>query len=885
MRSDLIETISGCKDLTNVIVLTFNIDLIFVETVLLRALRKCGHPSLTIFADAEEVSRTFDAQGRWLSSIGRRFRVVPVPMHRGYRFHPKAVLVSGPEEAELFVGSGNLTFGGFRQNDEVWTSFSSREDGTGPMTAFQDMLSACMRRSNATHGVRREINEAYDAATRSWAAEKAKADGLIWRVGEGPSLLDQMASVVGDRPISRVLICSPYYDERGVGLRGVADHWPRATIELLVQSGQTTLTRSAIDHARIQPKLLSVKSARPDGGDAFIHAKCYALFSENAVLLFAGSANCTAAALGQSDGNGNAEMLAFQQLDITAFEEQVRSELQVVDETPVVPHQVDDNEVDDTENARILVLSASYAGGVLTISFSAHPGTRVDTCWVDSSAVALAMPVLPASNIIIPLTQLPRSIRLEGVADGERVLSRNHWVDHEFALSATSRKRKVVGAFEHGISPPNWSFGSWIEVLRLVSDHLHYEPEAVHEPHNAGHDNGNAEEHVYSAADFFTDDYRLPNQRATRVVPHEDDRILGLQRLLLEYFGIETEDVPSQEQDSNGLTGEEPVDGPETPVPNVRQNPIGRRQHRELTEVEHKRACRIITNLIDRLTDEHFLQHRHQDLLANDLSIVAVLLIAGRNEGWLPTDLFFEWTHKVWTRLFFDHGPSRADNAAAAGWLERRSQQTVDLESFRRAVGTVSLSAALAMWAFTCPDVAPKPEKVRFALATRMAVARLPWLWNLHRIHEVAAEIDRIASRTGWLGHGTGTDWNDIVTCWDQMFGEGRALARLEDVLADRTVEGWRSDIKRGKIEAGTLLWQGPLGFCVVKLSSGYQPKDNGAVSVLPLRARQEAKLTASFVLPVRCLLRAVPIGVRRFTNEDAEFLKGFVERIEGLLR
>lgn len=883
MRSDLIKTISGHKDLTNVVVLTFNIDLIFVETVLLRALRKCGHPSLTIFADAEEVSRTFDAQDRWLSSIGRRFRVVPVPMHRGYRFHPKAVFVSGPEEAELFVGSGNLTFGGFRQNDEVWTSFSSREDGTGSMTAFQDMLSACMRRSNATHGVRREINEAYDAATRSWATVKAEADGLIWRVGEGPSLLDQMALVVGDRPISRVLVCSPYYDEIGAGLRGFADRWPDANIELLIQSGQSTLTRSAIDHARIQPRLLSSKSARPDGGDAFIHAKFYALFSANEVLLFSGSANCTAAALGQSGESGNAEMLAFRRLDIAAFEDQVRSELQIVDEAPVVPHQAAD-EVDDTENARILVLSASYEGRMLTVSFTANPGTKVDTCWVDSAAVKLAEPMMPASNIRIPLTQLPRVIRLEGVADGERVLSRNHWVDHEFALSATSRQRKVVAALESRISPTNWSFGSWIEVLRLVGDHLRYEPDVLHQQHNAAHD-AKLEKATYRAADFFTNDYRLPSHHAMNVFHHEDDRILGLGRLVLGLFGTGTEDAPSQEEDGNSLTGEETVDRPETPVPSVRQKQTGRRQHRELTEAEHKRARRIAASIVDRLTQEHFLRHRHQELLATDLSLVAVLLIAGRNEGWLSTDLFFDLTYKVWIRLFFDHGLPDAENAGAAGWLELRSQQADDLELFRQTVGTVSLSSALAMWAFTCPDVASKPEKVRFALATRMAVARLPWLWNLHRIHEVAEEIDRIASRTGWLGRGAGTGWNDIVTRWDQMFGEGRALARFEKVLTGRTVEDWRSTIERDKIEAGTLLWQGPLGFCVAKLSAGGRTMDVGNVSVLPLRAKREVKLKVSYVLPIKCLLRVAPVDGTRFAREDAESLGRFVERLEGLVK
>ena len=71
MRDDLLRFVGLQKDLTNVVITTFNIDLLFLESVVLRALRKCGDPNLTIFADADELARTFAAQGSWLGGIGR----------------------------------------------------------------------------------------------------------------------------------------------------------------------------------------------------------------------------------------------------------------------------------------------------------------------------------------------------------------------------------------------------------------------------------------------------------------------------------------------------------------------------------------------------------------------------------------------------------------------------------------------------------------------------------------------------------------------------------------------------------------------------------------------------------------------------------------------
>ena len=42
MRSDVLDVISSARDVTNAIVLTHNIDFVFVQTVVLSAFRRCG---------------------------------------------------------------------------------------------------------------------------------------------------------------------------------------------------------------------------------------------------------------------------------------------------------------------------------------------------------------------------------------------------------------------------------------------------------------------------------------------------------------------------------------------------------------------------------------------------------------------------------------------------------------------------------------------------------------------------------------------------------------------------------------------------------------------------------------------------------------------------
>lgn len=53
MTEDLLKSISKEKNVHSIIVLTHNIDFIFIQTVVLKFLKKMGSPSLTIFADAQ----------------------------------------------------------------------------------------------------------------------------------------------------------------------------------------------------------------------------------------------------------------------------------------------------------------------------------------------------------------------------------------------------------------------------------------------------------------------------------------------------------------------------------------------------------------------------------------------------------------------------------------------------------------------------------------------------------------------------------------------------------------------------------------------------------------------------------------------------------------
>lgn len=884
MRDDLIKFLAGQKNLSHVFVATFNIDFIFIENVLLRALRKCGHPSLTVFADADEVATTFASQGRWVSRIGRRYRVVPIRMEPGFRFHPKAVLLSGAESAALFIGSGNLTFGGMRQNDELWLRFESPQDGTGPIAAFKELANACLDRAPFPGPVRAELADAFDPEVHAWSKAIASPSGMLWRVGRGPALLDQLATQVGDLDVRRVVVASPYFDEGGEALSTIAARWPGAVIEVLVQSGQSQLLGPAWSRIRDPKSLVSVETSRGEDARAFIHAKFYAFVGESDAVLAVGSANCSRAAFAIPGSGGNAESLAVLRLSATAVDEMVTSGVKVVDAPPVL--QATSPAAPATEpTAAVYVLGAHHENGELVVVFAAPPRTQAvdliaDGRTLSGTDVTVAGGVLRARGLgVISRVQVVATV------GGTRLSSAEHWVDHEFLLSASSRQRQMAQAIGDHVAPGQWSFQGWTEVLRLLGDHLTHTPEGA--ARQAQREKADKEKpSTVAAADFFTTEYRLSGHRHEGGRLDEAARVLGLRGLLLDYFGISNDDhaenTPVDDEDGD----DDAVDRPAAVEKQERQS--ARPSIKKcLTDAERRRGQRIARQIVDACTSKGFVETRPATMLSSDLAIVAVLLVSGHAEGWLASEDFLDLTYRVWSFLFFDDG---ADDKAAnrsAGALEHRHDRSESPQQFEDAIRSVRLAAALATWCFCCPRGIAHAETARFEVATRLAVARLPWLWHLEARDKIERELFEIARRTGWLGPDVADRWDEVVSNWNRLFAEGSALAAFEQALLRMEMSKLRERVVDDAIPAGTLLWQGrTMGFCALAQPAKRRSRPDQSVSVLTLRSHgRETKLMPSYLLPFRALLElAIEGAPDQFTRSHADSLADFAARVESIL-
>ena len=847
----MLKVISSSRNVTNAVVLTHNIDFVFLQTVVMSAFRSCGYPTITIFADSGCAAETFAQQRAVLTDLGARYRVVPVAMDAGFRFHPKAVLLMSETKGTLLVGSGNLTFGGWRENAEVWTRFESEGDGAGPFHAFRAFLTEVLKRVALPEAVEREIDDAFDAPTKPWLSTGSASDALVGRIGRGPPLLEQMLAVGGDEAAEELLVCAPYFDDDGFALRDFAASVQAHRTTVLCQPGRTGLHARAWRPNATRCGLQSIDyrhtGLEQSERSAFVHAKFYGLRRSDEVLVMAGSANCSKAALTLRGNAGNAELMAVRRLTPQVFEEEFLGELDHLSEPVTLPEGPPDEADAESAAMPLRILAARFDAGRLLVGYAPSSATVVE-CFVNDASVTFELS--GRAVLSISCRSDPESVTLRAQLDDVQVQSEPAWIDIERKLRATAHGRSLADSFRARVQAGEWSAEGWAEVLDVFCKHLAYLPDAIGS-HDAAQQAADGHEDrpdatTFTEADVFAAEYRPP--RLDRVIfPVSEGghrQVHSLQQLLLRWFGVARDDPETEsdtDDDNGGAEGEEVVDRPEqlpTAVPSATPQ----------TVLNRRRIARIVDQLEGAMTSAPFLERRSAACFSTDLKVASALLGVGLGKGWLEPERFFELTHSIWSSLFFARGRKE-------GWLEYRASASEDRNAFIETMRSADLSAALIGWYLSAlSQRRSSPEAARFSLAAALAVARLPWLWRGGDEDEIRRELAVLLAHTAESGANEEVRLSWAEAEWACLVQRGQALRRFEAAVRDTRLEALRERIRVEELRPGDVLWQGRAGFAVVMSPCSRSSQENVAALKLDTSG-ESAEFRASATAPVRALL------------------------------
>jgi hypothetical protein len=220
----------------------------------------------------------------------------------------------------------------------------------------------------------------------------------------------------------------------------------------------------------------------------------------------------------------------------------------------------------------------------------------------------------------------------------------------------------------------------------------------------------------------------------------------------------------------------------------------------------------------------------------------------GSTKGWIEHEEVLAITHRVWTSLFLSAGDGDTE-----GWLHRRREE--DPLHAQQALARPAVTAALFVWSLEIPPEPRTPREVQMLLSLALSVARHPRLWLSADRAEVAREVEaiRVASSDAWSSDAISARWLELQCL-------GRDLSNLEKFLSRIGPQKARSLNEQETVEVGELLWQGMLGYCVLK--EQVSRPEAKSVEVLVVQAAEShtgtKTLRSDLLNPVRGLARAM---------------------------
>ncbi|NQV15299.1 hypothetical protein HQ531_07565 [bacterium] len=845
MRLRIENEIKSARDVTHIFILTHNIDLIFLQSVLLPSVRKCGNPSVTVFAEYSCALESFNNYHQYAGGLGKRYRLVPVKMNNGFRFHPKAIFFAGKQKASLFIGSGNLGFGGWRDNAEIWNHYDSEVDGRAEISFFHNYLSQIADHVPLNNIIKNEILAAFDPNNHSWSLDLPAPSGLLGKVNHGIRLLDQMKSQLDNKQINKLYICAPYYDDEGAKIEELKLLSGEALVEVFVPEYGSNLIPQVYEALSDTVNFKTVSFKKKGEHTSFIHAKFYAFVHDNDVTVFSGSANCSNAALGIPGSPGNAELMAVQVLSIAEFNLEFIAELEILNSTPDLTSTNDESDSTGIQN-KITILASRLDRDGITVVIKMTEKAFLENVLVDGVPVKF---INKADHIFVDQAGITcNHVQIIVKIDEDLVHSDLFWIDHELELQKTAKHRSLADAVNRNVVPDGWTLSSWNAILGLFVEHLNYLPQNPSAGNNSRKREKSKTTHIFTSADVFISDYHGIRERSKFTGL---DKITGLRALLIQLFGDYDFEGPEDKDDDSSDEEEAAKNESKRRTP---ENPSPPNDSTKPSKTQKKQSYNHLEEATDTICGADYYLKRSVDQIAHDITLLSPLLRFTRSEGLIDEAQFLKLSQKIWNTLFFNILEIENETNRWDGWFHYRTE--IDGEQFVESFRDIRTSASLISWVIAPDSEGASPNLSLFTISSAMALAKYPWLYGGYEASELDTMIFDDLLLTKQIDPDNQEDWNKKTQRWRDLRYMGDMLVSLMTELKSISPGKYRSLIDREIVNAGGLVWLGvQRGFGVLKeeCNRTYTTKKVGIYCLQTLE--KDLKFTSEYILPIEDLI------------------------------
>jgi hypothetical protein len=829
---------ASVKKSTTAIVLTHNINFLFVESVVLPKLREVGSPHLTIFADAACAANSYQSEERLLSKLGSRYRVVPVDLGAARRFHPKAFFLCGEESASLAVGSGNTTHGGWSANREIWSDFTFPGDGGAQIASFRDYLEEILLRVPAPSELRGNSIAAFSDPANVWTQTLPPPSGLGWTPNATP-LLDQITAFAGDE-ITSIDLLSPYFDPSGTALGRLASI-AKKQVRVFLQPKRAGLSQDMANALPDKVSLCSIETSDENKRNKFIHAKAYVLETPSGTVVVAGSANCSQAALLADANWGNAELVSLARMNAEEVSA-LWDGFDLGDTAPTLPAEHPSAEWEEMTSPDLRILSARKDGTRLSVHFkTSKPLLQLYAAFGEKLQPIEAERI--TGNVATFFVEgRPSSLKLRAACkDNSELTSASSWIDDERSLRMAAPERMLRERLEDAAARGKMSGGDYLNILELYVPYLQ-KPVASSGKHHAKVKDDDAPPISFNEEDIYSDGFGRPaplfDGHGRRHGSESDP------------FSLFASFFQTRERKGNGPTIPLPRKVEDDPPEDGESKPDAVREAEDAAEREKiaPRIARALARIEQGVANSAFVTSRPPDRLAADIGLLSLFLAKARIDGYIDGAAYRERTLSIWNVLFFG---SDGASGSIPLLLEKMEQQ--DRELFIEEMRSPMLTAAMTLSCMIDWENADLNAR-GFRFASALLAARHPWLSQGGTREDIFTELDEIAEKLL-----PASDREQLFALWAGWLRDGDAIANISKAFSGRPQPALAALCPRRKIAKGELVWHIKCGFCTVQ--SEQDGVGTKSIELLPIDQSDPFKILPQFAAPLSDLLLA-DIGI-----------------------
>ena len=800
--------------------LTYDFDPVFFERVVLGELWAGGTGDVLVVADSSRIDASL---GRWdsgLIHLGRRYQLVRAAVNGA--FHPKVIFRAGSAGAVAWIGTGNLTFGGWGGNREMSTAWHI---GDSDATWVQDLMEQldvwCP--GPADHDVPERLRRL--PSIDSALASRVAGAGPVLLSRRGDSLSSQIARRWVGRRFTEAKILTGSTDRDGRFLRWLHDSFGVERASVVVDPGNSSFDPASLAKLRVEVKTLEAGLPTP------LHAKVCWLSGPDGSAAIMGSANCSWSAwLRDPASGGNIEAVAIYEAapqklvdEISGLFDAEKAFVSLPPETdkpeshaPDVPYPV--SEV--TWDSRDCKLRIRFSRDV--------PITSKVTVKIDGE-VAECRPLRSTSVTWLATLSLHQSVRTRFATvttaseTGSEPEVQRHWVNSREDLIHAAHGRQiedVINGLRRQAIPEEQQ--RMVRELHRIGAVLLSEPETFPDPVVTG--GPRQENEIIEPGDEVKPVDPAALIRSLTDIPETRGSDYSGSPVGVSLFGVMRALFP---EDFEG-----PVDGTviDESEPE-RERAQGRTRQCAISEPVRNCLRRQMEKFIDEFRGSSFAEKCSARQFVQAAAYPLAVGMIGAHGGWVSNDDAVSWARLVFDTLFQRVSPREPEYIGVLQFVEARFMREGKQDVFREVVGDGTLWLTL--------------------------LCSLGGVWRGKRAaFERALALRSVLGATALIGS---TDDTRIAELLPRMRGgaEVRALEYIEklDSLEEALQSQWQELLGSQQAEElvhepEDLLWSPNVGWAIAQESAAMKLGEKMDI-YLKLRAKMVRVMASGFYVNV----------------------------------